>query len=109
MFHLFSHLILVLVSAYVGKHKRGIVNGFRLQMKTRTGSKIHVEVGEDGKNPKCPAIRSLLVHEIGSCIRDNVPMIATRYTKLPKDQWEVVPRHLSVRIFFILTSFIFIC
>lgn len=90
------------MSFYVGtsasKKRRGPVIGAKTQQMVRVGGKIVVEYSDEHRGPANEAIHSLISHDIGSCVRDRVPMLAETYAELPKDHKQIVYDYLSVRV-----------
>ncbi|KAM7490196.1 hypothetical protein LguiA_033117 [Lonicera macranthoides] len=79
------------------KKRRGPVIGAKTQQMVRVGGKIVVEYSDEHRGPAIEAIHSLISHDIGSCVRDRVPMLAEIYAELPKDHKQIVYDYLSVR------------
>ncbi|KAM7525788.1 hypothetical protein LguiA_015690 [Lonicera macranthoides] len=78
------------------KKRRGPVIGAKTQQMVRVGGKIVVEYFDEHRGPAIEAIHSLISHDIGSCVRDRVPMLAEIYAELPKDHKRIVYDYLSL-------------
>ncbi|CAM8933580.1 unnamed protein product [Rhodiola kirilowii] len=78
--------------------KRGVVNGTRVAAKYNGNNKkkIKLTFNKYGDIPDSKADHSLCVHEIGSVVRDEVPMLAATYGQLPVDAYKIVVARLSV-------------
>ncbi|CAM8946485.1 unnamed protein product [Rhodiola kirilowii] len=77
--------------------KRGVVNGTKLAniANSLNGAKIKLTFNQfnvpDNRDHK-----SLIVHEIGSVVREEVPMVAATYGELPQEAYDKVITRLDV-------------
>ncbi|KAL9669120.1 hypothetical protein QQ045_006662 [Rhodiola kirilowii] len=77
---------------------RGVVNGSNVAYYKHTpnkGQPIKVEFLPDGTGPASQKVCSLLVHEIGSVVRDKVPMLAPSFMKLEEQDRHIVYDYLN--------------
>lgn len=59
--------------------------------------KIEIVSGTEHGGPDIEEQYNSLVHEIGCCVREKVPMIAANYADLDtQSTWEVIYNYLSV-------------
>ncbi|KAM7519341.1 hypothetical protein LguiB_018303 [Lonicera macranthoides] len=77
------------------KKRRGPVIGAKTQQMVRVGGKIVVEYSDEHRGPAIEAIHSLISRDIGSCVRDRVPMLVETYAELPKVHKQIVYDYLS--------------
>ncbi|KAM7490984.1 hypothetical protein LguiA_033905 [Lonicera macranthoides] len=70
--------------ALASKKRRGLLIDAKTQQIVKVDGKIVVEYSDEHKGPANEAIHSLISHDIGSCVRDRVPMLAKTYAELPK-------------------------
>lgn len=80
---------------------RGVVNGAKVAEYRHSyckGQLIKVDMLPDGSMPDNQVVGSLLVHEIGSAVKDKLPMFAPSFKKLDKKYRSVVIDHLTVSI-----------
>lgn len=76
--------------------RRGITNGTTvINLCHQLGGKIQVPHQLESCEVEDKRL-SLLIHEIGSAVRDKVPMIASSFVKLDNASQMVVFNHLSV-------------
>lgn len=78
---------------------RGVVNGSGVahyKYCHNKGQPINVVFLPDGSGPAEKKVCSMLVHEIGSVIKDKVPMLAASFKKLPEKDRMIVYDHLTV-------------
>ncbi|KAL9690208.1 hypothetical protein QQ045_010605 [Rhodiola kirilowii] len=80
---------------------RGVVNGSNLAFYKHTRNKgrpIKVEFLSDGTGPADQKVCSLLVHEIGSVVKDKVPMRAPSFRKLKEKDRQIVQTLLFIQM-----------
>ncbi|KAL9666735.1 hypothetical protein QQ045_001073 [Rhodiola kirilowii] len=79
------------------RRPRGVVNGTNLAQYKQTrnrGQPIKVEFLPVGTGPANQKVCSLIVHEIGSAVKDKVPMLAPSFRKLRDEDRQIVYDHL---------------
>ncbi|KAM7497192.1 hypothetical protein LguiA_021606 [Lonicera macranthoides] len=82
-------------STSASTHTRGIVVGKKTHEEVRKSGKINVEWSDELKLPSSKLVQGRLARDIGSVVRDKVPMVASSYWHLPDEHLQIVYDHIS--------------
>ncbi|KAM7528355.1 hypothetical protein LguiB_031765 [Lonicera macranthoides] len=82
-------------STSTSTHTRGIVVGKKTREEVRKHGKIKLEWSDELKLPSSQVVQARLTRDIGSVVRDKVPMVAHSYWDLPREHLQIVYNHIS--------------
>ncbi|KAM7493105.1 hypothetical protein LguiB_027714 [Lonicera macranthoides] len=82
-------------STSTSTHTRGIVVGKKTSEEVRKHGKIKLEWSDELKLPSSQVVQARLTRDIGSVVRDKVPMVAHSYWALPREHLQIVYNHIS--------------
>ena len=71
--------------------------GKKTHEEVRKHGKIKLEWSDELKLPSSKLVQGRLARDIGSVVRDKVPMVASSYWDLPEEHLLIVYNHISVR------------
>ena len=82
------------------KNKTGVVKGLKAEeIVKRTGQKIKVTWDNFCHGPKSKELSSMLTHDVGHIIRDEISMVAPTWGDTTDDEQKKLPTKLFVRTF----------
>ncbi|KAM7486425.1 hypothetical protein LguiA_002434 [Lonicera macranthoides] len=82
-------------STSASTHTRGIVVGKKTSEEVRKHGKIKLEWSDELKLPSSQVVQARLILDIGSVVRDKIPMVSHSYWDLPREHLQIVYNYIS--------------